>query len=54
MAHLFEHLFAVIDTANEELTPPYRGIVGRLNVEILRKRVDRFYGVVCKQRNDSI
>ena len=53
VTHLFEHLFAVVDTANKELTPPYRGVVGRLNVKVLRKRVYRFNGVVCKQCYDS-
>jgi hypothetical protein len=40
VAHLFENLFAVVNTANKELTPPYSGVVGRLNVKVLRKRVN--------------
>ncbi len=48
VAHLFEHLFAFVNTAYEELTPAYRTVVGCLNVEVLRKRVYRFNSVVGK------
>ena len=53
VAHLFEHFFAIVDTANKKLTPAYCCIVRRFNVEVLWERVYRFYGVVCKQRYDS-
>ena len=53
MAHLFENLFAVVDTANEELTPTHCGVIGGFNVEVLRKRVYRFNSVVGKLRHDS-
>ena len=48
VAHLFENLFTVVNTANEELTPAHCGIIGRFNVEVLRKRVYRFNSVVVK------
>lgn len=53
VAHLFEYLFAIVDTAYKKLAPPHCRVIRRLNVEILGKRVYRFYGVVCKQRYDS-
>ncbi len=53
MAHLFEHFFAIVDAANEELTSPHCAVIGCLNVKVLRERVDRFNSVVGKQRYDS-
>jgi len=48
VAHLFENLFAVVNTANEELAPARCGVIGSFNMEILRKGVYRFNSVVGK------
>ena len=48
VAHLFENLFTVVNTTNEELTPAHCGVIGRFNVEVLRERVYRFNSVVVK------
>jgi hypothetical protein len=53
VAHLFEHFFAIVDTANKELTSSHCWVICGLYVKVLWKWVYRFYGVVCKQRYDS-
>lgn len=53
VAHLLEHLFALIHAAHKKLTSSNCCVIRRLNVKVLGKRVYRLDCVVCKKSDDS-
>jgi len=52
--HLLEHLLAFVHAAHEELTSSNCSVIRRLNMIVLGKRVNRLYGVVRKECNESL